>query len=118
MLRLSSVLLVVLVCAASALAAPPDARHSVPTEALFPIYTDRSQNPTVWDGIAEALRKAGLPNAIDSIRVRWTAVWSVHVVLKPTEGQPPLRAVVSFDVNTWKVLCFTSEAQGCSKYQP
>jgi hypothetical protein len=114
--RISSFSLLVVAFAVSAFAAAPDGRPQPLTKALFPTYTNRSENPEVWDGIAEALRKAGLANAIAVIRVRESGVWSAHVELEPMSGQPPLRAVVSFDLNNWKVLCFTSEVQDCSKY--
>ena len=113
--RILSLSLLVLAFAASALAAAPDGRPQPLTKA-FPTYTNRSENPEVWDGIAEALIKAGLPNAIAVIRVRESGVWSADVDLQPMSGQLPLRAVVSFDLNKWKVLCFTSEVQDCSKY--
>ena len=114
--RISSLSLLVLAFAATAFAAAPDGRTQPQTKAPFPAYANRAENPEVWDGIAEALRKAGLPNAIAVIRVRESGVWSAHVDLQPMSGQPPIRAVVSFDLNKWKVLCFTSEVQDCSKY--
>ena len=114
--RISSLSLLVLAFAASAFAATPDDHPQLQTKASFPTYTNRSENPEVCDGIAEALRKAGLPNAIAAISVRESGVWSAHVDLKPMSRQPPLRAVVSFDLYNWKVLCFTSEVQDCSKY--
>jgi hypothetical protein len=116
MRRISSLSLLLLAFAASALAAAPDGRPQPLTKAPFPTYTNRAENPEVWNGIAEALRKAGLPNAIAVIRVRESGVWSAHVDLQPMSGRPRLRAVVSFDLNSWKVLCFTSEVQDCSKY--
>jgi len=84
----------------------------------FPTYTSRSQVPELWDGIAEALRKEGVPNDIAAIRVRQTAVWSASVELKPTKGESPRRAVVSNGMNGWKVLCVTSNVEDCSKYKP
>jgi hypothetical protein len=115
--RILSLSLLVLAFAASAFAAAvPDGRPHPLTKAPFPTNTNRAENPEVWDGITEALRKAGLPNAIAVIRVRESGVWSAHVDLKPMSGQPPLRAIVSFDLNIWNVLCFTSEVQDCSKY--
>ena len=102
------------VCLASA--ATPEARQPAPAKDPFPTYTDRAQVPQLWDGIAEALRNAGLPDAIAAIRVRESAVWTAHVDLKPVQDQPPLRAMVSFDMNAWKIFCVTSEPQGCSKY--
>src|SRR4030095_7241707 len=113
MIRISS--LWVLVFAAAVFAAAPDAPQPL-GKALFPTYTNRSENPDMWDGIAEALRKSGLPDAITAIRIRQSAVWSAHVELKPMNGQPPVRAIVSFDLNTWKVVCSTSEVEDCSKY--
>jgi hypothetical protein len=114
--RCLSLSLLVLAFAASAFAAAPDDRTQPQAKPLFPTYTNRAENPEVWDGIAEALRKAGLPNTIAVIRVRESGVWSAHVDLQPMSGQPPIRAVVSFDLNKWKVLCFTSEVQDCSHY--
>ena len=114
--RISSLSLLVLALAASVFAAASDGRLQPRTKALFPAYTNRSENPEVWDGIAAALTKAGVPNAIGVIRVRESGVWSAHVDLKPMSGQPPLRAVVSFDLNKWRVLCITSKVQDCSKY--
>ena len=113
--RVSSLSLVVLAFAANVFATAPDVPQPL-TKVIFPTYTNRSENPEVWDGIAEALRKAGLPDAIAVIRVRESGVWSAHVELKPMSGQSPVRVVVSFDLNNWKVLCFTSEVQDCSKY--
>ena len=112
--RISSVSLLVLALATSVFAAAADGPQPLAKE-RFPTYTNRAENPEVWDGIAEALRKAGLPNDIAAIRVRQAGVWSAHVDLKSASGQP-LRAIVSFDLNNWKVLCFTSEVQDCSKY--
>ena len=113
--RIPSLSLLVLALAVGAFAAAPDGPQPL-TKVPFPTYKNRSENPEVWDGITEALRKAGLPNAVAAIRVRESGVWSAHVDLKPMSGQPPVRAVVSFELNNWKVLCFTSEVQGCSYY--
>ncbi len=83
---------------------------------MFPVYTDRSQNPEVWDGVAGALTKAGVPNTIAAIRIRQTAVWTAHVDLKPIDHQPPPRVIVSRDLNTWKVLCLESGPKACAKF--
>lgn len=99
---------------ASGLAAGADGPP--PLAGAFPTYTNRSEVPEMWDGIAAALRQACLPDAIAAIRVRQSAVWSAHVDLKPVAGKPPIRAIVSFELNDWKVLCVTSEVQDCSKY--
>jgi hypothetical protein len=116
MVRLSWLPLLALGFAAGAFAAPPDSRLPATAEAMFPVYTDRSQNPTTWDGIAEALKRAGVNNAIAAIRVRQSAVWSAHVDLRPDNRRPAARAIVSFDLNVWKVLCVTSETEDCSRY--
>ena len=83
--RILSLSLLLLAFAASAFAAAPDGRPQ-PLIKAFPAYTNRAENPEVWDGIAEALRKAGLPNAIDVIRLRESGVWSAHVDLRPMSG--------------------------------
>jgi hypothetical protein len=70
----------------------------------------------MWDGIAAALRKGGLSNAIAAIHVRQSGVWSARVELMPLKGEPPVRAIVSFDLNEWKVLCVTSADEDCSRY--
>jgi len=82
----------------------------------FPTYTSRSEVPELWDGISQALRKAGVPNDIVTIRVRQTAMWSAHVDLKPSKSETSKRAVVSNPMNGWKVLCVTSSVEDCSKY--
>lgn len=113
--RISSRSLLVLAFAASAFAAGPGSPQPL-GKAAFPTYTERSQIPEMWDGITEALRKAAVPDTVAAIRVRESAVWSAHVDLKPMNGQSPRRAIVSFDLNHWKVLCVTSELQDCSQY--
>ncbi len=45
--RISSLALLVLASAASALAAAPDGRPQPLTKALFPTYTNRAENPQV-----------------------------------------------------------------------
>ena len=108
--------LVALAFAAGAFAAGSDQPQPA-AKLIFPTYTNRSDNPEVWDGVAEALKNAGHSNAIAAIRMRASAVWSAHVDLKPAIGQPPLRAIVSFDLNHWKVLCITSKDEDCSRYR-
>ncbi len=88
--RISSLALLVLASAASALAAAPDGRPQPLTKAPFPTYMNRAENPEVWDGVAEALTKVGLPNAIAVIRVRESGVWSAHVDLMPMSGHDGL----------------------------
>ena len=97
-------------------AASPEGRPPATAEAMFPVYTDRSQNPGTWDGIAEALKRAGVNNAIVAVRVRPTAVWTAHVDLAPDNRRPPRQAIVSSDLKTWKVLCVTSKTEDCSRY--
>ncbi len=83
---------------------------------MFPVYTDRSQNPEVWDGVAGALTRAGVPNAVVAIRTRQTAVWTAHVDLKPVDNRPPPHVIVRSDLKTWKVICLESGPQACAKY--
>ena len=116
MLRLSWHPLLALGIAAGGFAASPEGRPPATATAMFPIYTERYQNPTTWDGIAEALKRAGVNNAIVAIRVRPTAVWTAHVDLKPDDRRPAWRAIVSSDLKTWKVLCMTSATEDCSRY--
>ena len=117
MRQTSFLLLLMLVFSAGACAATgADDRPERRIKTMFPTYTNRSENPEVWDGIAGALRNAGLSDAIAAIRVRESAVWSSHVDLKPMSGRPPVRAIVSFNLNKWTILCFTSEVEDCSKY--
>jgi len=115
MRRLSLLSLLVHALGASGLAAGADGSQPL-AGAAFPTYTNRSENPEAWDGIAEALRKAGQPDAIAAIRVRQSAVWSAHVDLMAVSGKPPVQAVVSFDLKRWNILCVTSEVQDCSRY--
>ena len=116
MLRLSWHPLLALGIAAGVFAASPEGRPPTTIEAMFPVYTDRSQAPAVWDATAKALQRAGVDNAIAAIRVRQSAVWSAYVDLKSDHREPALRAIVSFDGNAWKVLCITSKAEDCSRY--
>ncbi|MGZ4810717.1 MAG: hypothetical protein ACXV7D_15435 [Thermoanaerobaculia bacterium] len=95
-------------------AAPPEGRPPPTAEAMFPFYTERSQNPRTWDAIAEALKRAGVSNAIVAIRVRPTVVRTAHVDLAPDNRRPARQAIVSSDLKTWKVLCITSKTEDCS----
>jgi hypothetical protein len=109
--------LCVLALAASNLAlASEDSQKRLST--WFPTYTNRSQVPEMWDGITQALKEAGVPNHIVTIRVRQTAMWSAHVELKPRKGETAQRAVVGYPLNGWKVLCVTSDVEDCSRYNP
>ena len=116
MLRPSWLAVLAFCLAAGALAAPPDSGPPATAKVMFPVYTERSQNPTTWDGIAEALKRAGVNNAIVAIRVRPTEVWTAHVDLAPDNSRPARRAIVRSDLKTWKVLCLTSETEDCSRY--
>jgi hypothetical protein len=99
-----------------AYAATPEGRPPTTAEAMSPIYTERSQAPAIWDGVAEALKRAGVNNAIVAIRARPTAVWTAHVDLAPDNRQRARRAIVSSDLKTWKILCMTTATEDCSRY--
>ena len=102
--------------AAGAFAASPEGRSPPTAEAMFPVYTERSRNPRMWDGIANALKRAGGNNAIVAIRVRPTAVWTAHVDLAPDNRRQARRAIVSSDLKTWTILRMTSETEDCYPY--
>ena len=115
-MRLAAAWPALLALGPGAFAAPPADTSPPAATAMFPVYTDRSQNPAVWDGVAAGLQAAGAADAIVAIRVRPTALWTAHVDSRPAPGHAARRAIVSSDLRTWKLLCITSETETCARY--
>jgi hypothetical protein len=80
------------------------------------IYVGRDRIPEAWRReIEDALRRTGVTRRAAAMCYRGSGVWTAWVLTERRDDEAPLWVVVERDPDM-KVLCMTSEDDGCRLY--
>lgn len=107
---------VVLVAGLALPAVPTAPSDLVRRGCMGEVYTGPERTPELWRDVAETLRRTGITRPVAAMCYRGTGVWTGWVVTERRADEPPLWAVVALDGPGKKVLCVTSEDDGCRRY--